>query len=395
MAEISIEFGAQTKKGRTVYFLVTHNSTRKRIPTEVHVTDAEIGRGRIKTWNKAQAVEQMRRQLEDRLYSMSLELAANPDVDAAYIVKRLLQVESAEEIDFFVFLDEWLEHATIKGKKNYILFGRRLEEFLGRRVLAFSQINYDLLQRFDKSLMLQERGRTLYMGAFRHLYREAMRRYNTDEVQPIKNDPFTRFRVPKQQLKKGVRSLTLDELLRIYEYSGIGRAGLARDCFILSFCLMGMNSVDLFKVRILKGGKLCYQREKTKDRRSDGAYIEVEVQPIIKELIKKYKDSSNGRVFDFYHRYSTAQEFNRNINVGLKKVGEVVGIENLQFYQARHTFATLSRNLMRFSKSDVDEALNHVGNMEIADVYIKKDFAIINENNRKLLEKIFGDSTMV
>ena len=261
--------------------------------------------------------------------------------------------------------------------------------------MIFSQMNYDLLQRFDKSLMLQERGRTLYMGAFRHLYREAMRRYNTDEVQPIKNDPFTRFRVPKQQLKKGVRSLTLDELLRIYEYSGIGRAGLARDCLILSFCLMGMNSVDLFKVRILKGGKLCYQRDKTKDRRSDGAYIEVEVQPIIKELIKKYKDSSNGRVFDFYHRYSTAQEFNRNINVGLKKVGEVVGIENLQFYQARHTFATLSRNLMRFSKSDVDEALNHVGNMEIADVYIKKDFAIINENNRKLLEKIFGDSTMV
>ena len=42
-----------------------------------------------------------------------------------------------------------------------------------------------------------------------------------------------------------------------------------------------------------------------------------------------------------------------------------------------------------FSKGDVDEALNHVGNYEIADVYITKDFSIINDNNFKLLDKVF------
>ena len=61
----------------------------------------------------------------------------------------------------------------------------------------------------------------------------------------------------------------------------------------------------------------------------------------------------------------------------------------LQFYQARHTFATLSRNMMKFSKSDVDEALNHVGSYDIADVYITKDFSIINENNYKLIDRVF------
>ena len=44
---------------------------------------------------------------------------------------------------------------------------------------------------------------------------------------------------------------------------------------------------------------------------------------------------------------------------------------------------------MKFAKSDVDEALNHVGSCDIADVYIKKDFTIINENNMKLLDRIF------
>jgi hypothetical protein len=45
---------------------------------------------------------------------------------------------------------------------------------------------------------------------------------------------------------------------------------------------------------------------------------------------------------------------------------------------------------MKFSKGDVDEALNHVGNYEIADVYITKDFSIINDNNFKLLDKVFN-----
>ena len=76
--------------------------------------------------------------------------------------------------------------------------------------------------------------------------------------------------------------------------------------------------------------------------------------------------------------------------VGPYMLGQL-GIPGLQFYMARHTFATLSRNLMRFAKSDVDEALNHVGDMSMADVYIKRDFSIINENNRKLIEEVFKD----
>ena len=44
---------------------------------------------------------------------------------------------------------------------------------------------------------------------------------------------------------------------------------------------------------------------------------------------------------------------------------------------------------MKFSKGDVDEALNHVGSFGIADIYIAKDFSIINDNNFKLIKKVF------
>ena len=91
----------------------------------------------------------------------------------------------------------------------------------------------------------------------------------------------------------------------------------------------------------------------------------------------------------WYLTHNDYEGFNKNLNIGLKTVGKAVGINDLEFYQARHTFATLSRNLMKFSKGDVDEALNHVGSFEVADIYIAKDFSIINDNNFKLIKRVF------
>ena len=82
-----------------------------------------------------------------------------------------------------------------------------------------------------------------------------MLEYNTDEVTVIKNDPFMRYKAPKQVMKKGVRALTMEDILKVYHYQGYepkGRAQLARDCFILSFCLMGMNSADLYNATTIQ-----------------------------------------------------------------------------------------------------------------------------------------------
>lgn len=353
------------------------------------MTDSEVSSNgkKVKEPNKAKLIEQMRRQLQDKLFALSLELVGR-EVDAAYIVERL--TAHSGEIDFFAFADDWIEHSTIKSKKNYKTMLNILEVYLKKRSLPFSSITYSMLKGFEEHLKDRPRSQSMYLGLMRHLYREAMRQYNSDFEQLIKGDPFMRYKVPRQQLKKGVRALSLDSLLKIYSFEGKpnSRAQLARDCFILSFCLMGMNSVDLYECTEIKDDTIKYNRAKTKDRRSDGAYIEVKIHPFIKSLVKKYR--CNGRVFSFYKRYSSNSNFNSNINKGLKDVGKAIGIDDLEFYQARHTFATLSRNLMRFSKSDVDEALNHVGTLDIADVYITKDFSIINDNNFKLIEEVFS-----
>ena len=389
MARLSIGIDKRAKP-YLVTFTVRSGNTKKRINAGIRLLDSDLTSNgkRVKNIVKAQLIESKRRELQDKLDSLMLETIGQ-HMDAGEIVERITAVASSE-LDFFKFADEWLKHTTIKGKANYTCMLNSLESHLGKRKLPFTAITYKMLKQYEEFLSSKPRAQSLYLGQIRHLYREAVRTYNTDYEQVIKNDPFLRYRVPRQVLKKGVRALSQEQLIKIYEFKGRphGRAQLARDCFILSFALMGMNSVDMYNATTCKNGVICYNRTKTKDRRSDNAYIEVRIQPCIAELYKLY--AWKARVFNFYRRYSCAYDFNAALNKGLKEVGKSVGIEGLNFYQARHTFATLSRNLMRFSKSDVDEALNHVGGMDLADVYIKRDFSIINDNNSKLLKKVFG-----
>ena len=395
MATITTEFGKlSSKKQRAVYLRVRDKKTEKRIATGIKVEESEISpkTKKIKNFEKAQAVEKLKAELMLKMTSMAPEINYNDNMDANRIASTIVKQEKAESLDFFSFAEDWISKNSEKSRANYKCTLNALEAFLKRRKLDFSEINYTLLKNFELFLSDRPRAKSMYLGYVRHLYREAMLEYNTDEVTIIKNDPFMRYKAPKQVMKKGVRALSKEDILNIYHFKTdepYCRTQLARDFFILSFCLMGMNSADMYNATTIQKQVIKYNRTKTKDRRSDDAYIEVKVHPFIKPLMKKYAGATH--VFNLYRRYASFRELNANLNKGLKDVGKAVGIPKLQFYQARHTFATLSRNMMKFSKSDVDEALNHVGSYDIADVYITKDFSIINENNFKLIEEVFKD----
>ena len=390
MATLKIEIkSGEGRKTFSVSFLVCQGKSKKRIPTGIKVAPSELSANgkRIKDLNKARLIEKMRRDLQDRIDALSLELTGH-DMDASEIVRRITLSRDGETLDFFEFTEKWMSETSTKSKEIYLCMLKSLSLFVGCRRLPFREITYKFLSGYEAFLRGKPRAQSLYIGLMRHMYRIALREYGNIVYGDVAGDPFLRYRVPRQVQKKGVRALTADELCRIARYEGTGvRDTLARDCFLLSFCLMGMNTVDMYQCETYRNGMICYNRAKTKDRRYDSAYIEVVVHERVKALVERYRGKS--RVFSFSSRYYTAQTFNRNVNIGLKVVGKAVGIDNLQFYQARHTFATLSRNMMKFAKSDVDEALNHVGSYDIADVYIKKDFTIINENNMKLLDRIF------
>jgi integrase len=238
-----------------------------------------------------------------------------------------------------------------------------------------------------------------YMTDIRTLFNEALSVYNDEEngVIKIRHYPFKKYRLPKL-LPTKKRNLPANEILKIIsagdEIFLSQRDVLAKDVFALSFCLVGMNCIDLFNLEPgeYKNGRITYNRTKTEHRRTDSALISVKVEPEALPYFKKYKDPAGKRVFDFYARYSNSRVFVSAMGEALKKVAGALEIDApLSTYYARHSWATIARNKCKISKSDIDECLNHVApETRMADVYVEKDWSIIDEANRKVLDYIFS-----
>lgn len=227
----------------------------------------------------------------------------------------------------------------------------------------------------------------------RHIFNEAIKEYNTNGNDIIRSNPFDKFSVPRDIPQTKDRVISEENLVRVFNFKGTRRVGMARDCYVLSFFLMGMNSVDIYECVSYNKGVLAYDRAKTRDRRNDNAHIEIVVPDIIKPLFRKYKGTS--RVFDFYQKYSNAANFNKHINKGLHFIADELGIPRFDFYSARHTWASIARNKLGIDKYTIHEALNHVSQLDVTDIYIQKDFTNINKANEKVVEyvmKMIGEA---
>lgn len=385
MATITYKIGEPKKdKTRKVSITLSHNGIRKRIPTNITIRKCDITKqGKIKSDSLKRNIEDTINTLKNRLYEIENSLG-NKDTDIEWIYSQL--IGKCKTLDFFEYTKQWIETSSNKGKGNYSIMLNSLHRFLGCDTLSFSDIDYKFLNNYKEYLTGHPRAQSLYLGCIRHIFNEAIREYNTDDNKVITNNPFNSFTIPKSVSMTKNRIVSDDNLVKLFNFQGTRRVGMARDCYILSFCLIGMNSVDLYECTSYSNGVLAYERAKTRDRRTDNAHIEIVVPNIVKPLFEKYKGDS--RVFNFYKKYSNAANFNKHINKGLHIIADTLGIPHFDFYSARHTWASIARNRLGIDKYTIHEALNHVSDMDITDIYIQKDYTNINKANEKVIAYI-------
>ena len=326
--------------------------------------------------------------------------------------------EKQQTINFIKFSREWIASTTIKGAANYTTAINALVRFIGKEELDINLITLDFLEDFKsflnkereirtKRLMQQgkrvpsNRSLSLYLISIKKLFNEAKKRYNKKDKNLIliPNSPFIELEIPKQEATRK-RAISADIIKKVWKlpykdmkkgYKATCRYNLAKDCFILSFCLMGMNSADLYNATEMKGNTITYNRTKTKDRRLDKAQMKVDIPKLAQPLIEKYKDKIGKRLFNFYQYYVDEKGFNKAINYGLKEIGRLLEIDDLEYYAARHSWATIALNKVGIDKYTVHAALNHVDEtMKVTDIYIERDFVNENKANAKVVKYVFG-----
>lgn len=326
--------------------------------------------------------------------------------------------EKQQTIDFIKFSREWIASATIKGAPNYTTAINALVRFVGKEELDINLITLEFLEQFKAFLIGERDARTkklmqqgkrvtsnrtlsLYLVSIKKLFSEAKRKFNKKDKNLIliPNSPFEDFKIPKQEATRK-RAISVDIIKKLWKlpykdmkkgYKSTCRYNLAKDCFILSFCLMGINSADLYNATEMRGNTIIYNRTKTKARRLDGAKMMVDIPKIVQPLIDKYKDSTGKRLFNFYQYYGDEKTFNKAINSGLKEIGSILEVDDLEYYAARHSWATIALNKVGIDKYIVHAALNHIDDsMKVTDIYIERDFVNENKANAKVVKYVFG-----
>ena len=326
--------------------------------------------------------------------------------------------EKQQTIDFIKFSREWIASATIKGAPNYTTAINALVRFVGKEELDINLITLEFLEQFKAFLIGERDARTkklmqqgkrvtsnrtlsLYLVSIKKLFNEAKRKFNKKDKNLIliPNSPFEDFKIPKQEATRK-RAIPADIIKKVWKlpykdmkkgYKSTCRYNLAKDCFILSFCLIGINSADLYNATKMRGNTIIYNRTKTKARRLDGAKMMVDIPKIVQPLIDKYKDSTGKRLFNFYQYYGDEKTFNKAINSGLKEIGSILEVDDLEYYAARHSWATIALNKVGIDKYIVHAALNHIDDsMKVTDIYIERDFVNENKANAKVVKYVFS-----
>ena len=379
-----------------VLIRLTYDRKVKYIATNEFVGKKDItASGRIKNMGVVERCEDLIKVYRKRIGELNLEVN---DMDIDDVVRYVTMKRNAGGLSFTGYTEKWLKESEAKGRKNYRSAVNALRRFMGRDEIMFDEVTVNLMRGFEKWLGDKPRAASLYCSAIVKLFNDAREYYNDEDndVVLIKHS-LRRYHAPKPAVAEK-RALPLEVVRRIFSLpydrkEAKGRCSvrdLALDCYRLSFCLMGMNSADLWAAEEYKDGMIVYRRAKTKDRRSDGAEMRVAVPGVIRDVFERWRDVGGRRVFGFYRRFSSPENLNKAINKGLKIIGKEIGVDGLQFYSARHSVATIALNEAGISKWLVNDMLCHVDPaMKVTELYIKKDYRPINEANERLMMYVF------
>ena len=430
MATVSWVVFKHHKKSDNTYnpkIRISHNRTSSYISTSIYT---ELVRFKKNSASGTITSEKIKEELDGLVREYRQIINENQDVvneceTSKDIVAMIERRKQRKEIDFIEFARMFIEKTPNEGTKTVKTTGiNSLCHFLnhknGNEKLLIKDLTSRFLREYEawlrqeryitvrqnktakqayktiKKPALNDTGVHSYMGIIQSVFNAALLHFNDYEEGDIiiTNDPFKVYTIPSV-LEAKKRAVDVDIIRKLYNYSPVNKRKrttmFTRDIYILSFLLAGMNAVDMLNCRMVNG-RIEYKRQKTKDRRKDNAFISVYIHPLALPIINKYRDPSGQHLFDFYKRYSNVRNLTKGIHRGMRSLCEEIGIDYIQFYSARHSFATIARNECNISKDDISLCLNHSSGKTVTDTYIKQDFSRIDKVINKVVDYVFNNN---
>lgn len=393
-------FKAKIRKRRangmhTVYILCSHNRSIQYIRTDLVVSDKGLSKDNEITDKRVL----LRASALINSYYDTLQGKRISNLTAKEVVG-IITGKDGEGISFTDFAQRYIIQREKQGIKRVRLYKQALNSYLshlGKDSLLFEEVTSRSLRDWiEQGLKDTKRAKSMYPSLLKLIFTAGLAEYNDydRDVLRITNRPFEFLKIPKDSVAKK-RSVSPSVLRAFFSHRPSGeRAQIAQDVLRLSFCLAGMNVADLYQLTPAnyKGGKICYERVKTRGKRDDKAYLEVTLPPEAAAALERLKrGAEKGRLLNLSARYGLPDVCTVYVSSGAKKICGEAGLEPMTSYSFRHSWATIARNDVGASEEDVAFALNHVSAHRVTDRYIRKDFTRIDRLNEKVLALVFGE----
>ena len=386
-----------------VYIRLTHQRKQRYLATPFYVSTDQLTRGmKIKDRSVLDKVEEKigeYRRIADDLGFLQEQM----DTDA--LVHALQAPKS--DYDFLAFMQDYLDRMSKDGRKQtadaYRTALNSLREYNRNTPLPFASITKQYMLGYWESIKnLKANTRRSYITNIKAAYRRAQKQLNDDEAGIIiaRHGVFDLIDLPPMESRNELAFEKVEDMQAVIDapYTGCWSYDLAKDLFVLSFVLLGMNYADLIRLRKsdYRDGVITYSRKKVKERMGNRSEMKIQVPEVGKIILEKY---SGDKVYliDFAG-HPRSSDVPRRIhatfqNAGLEPMGETY-LERAGhvkgryvFYSARHSMATFARNECGIDKLTVHEMLNHATPREyqMTDVYLRRDYSHLWAANEKLL----------
>ncbi|MBP1614209.1 MAG: hypothetical protein H6Q13_1657 [Bacteroidetes bacterium] len=232
------------------------------------------------------------------------------------------------------FMDDLVEDKRI----GYAGFIQRSIDFFkdfNHGDILFSSITPQLIRNYERHLNNTGNLSQTTVGMMMGHLRTIINRAQKDRITKYDVNPFEYYVAPAKVVRE--LDITVDELKLIRDAELNDKSmRIARDVFMLSYYLGGINLIDLLEIDFRDMEQINYIREKSKNTKRNERKISLTIPDEAKPIIIRYK-KKNGKL-DFGYKFSY-HNFSCFIAGRIRRLAEELGInKRVVYYSARKSF---------------------------------------------------------
>lgn len=247
---------------------------------------------------------------------------------------------------FQAVANEYIDQLTKSGRENYAkLIERNCRYFteFSKGDFLLADINPMIVENYSNFLRHTKGIGETTIGMMMSRTRTIVNRGVKQQLVKYDINPFAYYKIKTAPVREV--DLSIENIIKIKNYRPDSKKlKVARDLFMLSFYLCGINLADLLQVDFRNVDHVEYIRKKAVNLKQSDQRIVIPIPEQAEPIIHKWMNKNTGRL-DFGYKF-TYSNFYRYLTRNLNGMADELNIkEKVVYYSARKSFAQFASEL--------------------------------------------------